>query len=359
LRWAREARRFPLDRAAAKLGLSPEDLQAAEAGERPVTAAQLEAAAELYRRHVAVFFLADVPLEPKPPQDYRRLPQVGQPTMSPALALALREARRRQAVAAELAQALGTTGPRFSIRALPSASPEEVGESLRGALRIGGLAGEGVSAYSTWRPAVEDAGILVFQASGVQVEEMRGVALPGEPPAVVLNAKDSDTARAFSLVHELVHLALDEPGMCDLAIHPRSARLEVFCNATAGAALVPADDLLATGAVASHRGPWDDAALLPLSRHFGVSPEVVLRRLLDLRRATLEDYHEWRSRWEPRRNGGGGGDYYRTVVSRLGRGFVRLALAAYHERVISAAEFGRIVGVKLNRLGRLEALVYA
>jgi len=61
-----------------------------------------------------------------------------------------------------------------------------------------------------WRDAVEALGVLVMQQGPVAVDEMRGFASiePESLPAILLNSKDDPRARAFTLLHELGHLAL-------------------------------------------------------------------------------------------------------------------------------------------------------
>jgi len=45
--------------------------------------------------------------------------------------------------------------------------------------------------YRLWRGAVEDLGVLVFQATGVPLKEMRGLAIPDAPfPIILVNARD-------------------------------------------------------------------------------------------------------------------------------------------------------------------------
>jgi Zn-dependent peptidase ImmA (M78 family) len=60
---------------------------------------------------------------------------------------------------------------------------------------------------------------------------------------VALNTRDAPQARTFTLLHELAHIALRTgEALCDLTEQtPADARVEVFCNHVAGAALQPRD----------------------------------------------------------------------------------------------------------------------
>ena len=62
LKWARERRiRLPIEYAAKKLNVKPEQLAAWEAGTDKPTFAQLKRIAKVYRTHVSIFYLPEPP----------------------------------------------------------------------------------------------------------------------------------------------------------------------------------------------------------------------------------------------------------------------------------------------------------
>src|SRR5262249_33728614 len=136
-----------------------------------------------------------------------------------------------------------------------------------------------------WRANLEAKGVLLFQFS-IPVEEARAFSLMEHLPIIVLSSKDSYPARVFSTFHELAHLFLRQPGLCIPEIaRPRTSdhQIEQVCNAAAGLALVPTDQLLSRAEARSLRRDTDAHDMLePLARHFGVSRQVILRRLADL-----------------------------------------------------------------------------
>ena len=75
----------------------------------------------------------------------------------------------------------------------------------------------------------------------LNVEVFRGFALADEfAPFVVINPRDSAAARCFTLLHELVHLWLGEPGISGGdPLDP----VEVFCNKVASNFLLPDEEL--------------------------------------------------------------------------------------------------------------------
>ena len=75
----------------------------------------------------------------------------------------------------------------------------------------------------------------------LNVEVFRGFALADEfAPFVVINPRDAAAARCFTLLHELVHLWLGEPGISGGdPLDP----VEVFCNKVASNFLLPDEEL--------------------------------------------------------------------------------------------------------------------
>ena len=98
------------------------------------------------------------------------------------------------------------------------------------------------------RSHAEQAGVFVLVLGDLgsyhtelNVEVFRGFALADEfAPFVVINPRDSAVARCFTLLHELVHLWLGEPGISGGdPLDP----VEVFCNKVASNFLLPDEEL--------------------------------------------------------------------------------------------------------------------
>jgi Zn-dependent peptidase ImmA (M78 family) len=374
LRWARESIGYSLDAAAVKLRLSGgvDQLEAWEAGEGGPTVAQLRRAAQIYRRPLAVFFLPEPPRDFQVMRDFRRVPgaQVGR--WSPNLHSAVIRAGEQREALRELAEALGEE---------PSPVPEvEISEDTDAvAARIREVIGipldEQVGwgrpdvALKTWIAAVEATGVLVLQAQGIDVDEMRGFALSDDSVAViVLNGGDSRRGRIFTLIHEFVHVVLHSSGVCDLlpivSAKSEADKTEVYCNQVAASVLLPTREFLADRLVANREGEdWDDLLLKQLQDRYSVSREVILRRLLTLGNTTFRFYQEKRQEFieeykalkekkraakKPRV------PYYRLKVRDLGRPYVELALDAYHGRAISTSEAADYLDVPVKGIERIE-----
>jgi Zn-dependent peptidase ImmA (M78 family) len=208
--------------------------------------------------------------------------------------------------------------------------------------------------------------VLVFEVSRVESHEMRGFSLPENVlPVIVLNGGESHAARSFSLMHEFAHLLLRKGGLCDLVEseeNTQDARIEAFCNAVAGATLVPANRLAASVSVGAR--DWERDELEALADQFGTSKEVVLRRLLSMGRTSFVHYRRMREQFledrqlqESRPPSSGGPNPAVLTVRNLGRPFVRLVLEAYANERIALSSVSDYLGIKLRHLSRISSLM--
>jgi Zn-dependent peptidase ImmA (M78 family) len=206
--------------------------------------------------------------------------------------------------------------------------------------------------------------VLTFHFSRVEPEEARGFSLSELPyPVVAVNGKDAPNARTFTLMHELAHLFLGEGGACNLHEGPSAtpsplARIEVLCNGAAAEALVPAEALLSEELVQVHgtSPEWLDTEVLRLARTYGVSQEVVLRRLLTLGRTSGEFYERKRDEWAriPRRRGGGPISQAQLAIRNTGKRFARSVLEAYAQDRITGPDASDLLGIRLKHLPEVD-----
>lgn len=375
--WARETTGYQLEAAATKLAIKPEKLSEIEAGRIAPSFVLLKKAADIYKRPLAVFFLAQAPERQPEVHDFRLQPGVMLRPYAPRLNNEIRQARLRRDDALELAQTLEEPTPAFTHRATADEAPEAVASRVRALLGITLERQHGFrrneDALKAWKAAVEAQSVLVFETSRITSEEMRGVSLPADVlPIIILNGGEAHAGRLFTLLHEFTHLLLRQGGVCDLApVDDGSpvARIEAFCNAVAGNVLVPADALLAElPHQRSHA--WNMDELEVLASRFSVSRDAVLRRLLTLGRTTPAHYAAMRVRFleenrrlsEERNNkkkeGAGGPPPSVMAVRNLGRPYIRLVLSAYSRERIDLSTVSDYLGVKLKHLRRIESLVY-
>jgi len=373
IRWAREDAGLSVGDVAKKAGTSVSRVEQWEEGTIQPTIRQLRLLSNAVKRPLAVFYLPEPPKRFQAMHDYRRLPGDPMTEGSPELRLAIRAAISRREVALELAEGLEDLPPELSASASLEDPILEVAERIRRFLGIPLKVQKGwtapYEALNAWRDAIERAGALVFQAPGVDVEEMRGFSIAENPlPTIVLNVRDVPNGRVFTLIHEFCHLLLRRGGLCDLADRgarpPEDDRVEVFCNAVAAETLVPVAALLLSPVVQSHgRAPeWEMEEVQRLAREFSVSREVILRRLLERGRTTQPFYRRMREefleQYEERRKAQRGfamPDV--TAVSQAGNSFVRLVLNSYYQERITSRDVSEFLGVRLKHLPSIEERV--
>lgn len=372
LRWAREAQGLHVETVAEKLKRSVAEIEAWESGDDAPTLAQARNVAKLYRRPLAVFFLPDVPKSFQPPTlaDFRRLPEGVPSEFSPELRLLLRLALLRQEWVRDELRAEG----RPPLHWIGVAKSERDAASLANRIRrwldgplptVQSLASN-AEALRFWIDRVEERGAFVFQSGGpsslaVESIEARGFALLDRyAPFVMLNGSDSETGRIFTLIHEIVHLWLGEPGISNLEPVKRPAtplqRIEQLCNSVAAEILVPTEGF----AAAWQREATTNvhAVIDRLARIHKVSREVIARRALDTQIIDWNTYFsiraqltaEWRMRRERGREKEGGPNWYLMVPKRAGYALTRRALGAFAEGRITGTDLAELLNSKINRL---------
>jgi Zn-dependent peptidase ImmA (M78 family)/DNA-binding XRE family transcriptional regulator len=373
LLWGRESAGLSVGAVAKKVGVKPDRIVAWESGDERPSIPQLRKLADAYKRPLAAFYLPAPPPPIERPRDFRRAPGEGLGKDSPALLLEMRRAIYRREVAVELLDELDEEAPALPITAHPNDDPEELGAQIRGLL---GVSYEqqvawrnDLEAFRSWRAALEDQGVLVFLARKVEPTEMDGFSISHWPlPVVVVNDKNHERRRIFTMLHEFAHVLLREGGICDLDEDPRhptdTRSVEVFCNRVAGAALVPMDCLLDEEVVqgAQDRSAFRDDEIVSLARRYKASREAILRRLLMAGRITEQFYLGKRQQYqqEPWLGKSGGRALPHTkALNTLGRLFPRLVLEGYGERRITASDLSEYLGLRLKHLPKLEATIHS
>lgn len=370
LTWARLASRLDKAAAARKIGVKEEQLNSWEEGTKFPTLTQLRKAAHVYKRSVGVFFLDQRPGDMPQPADFRRTELSFQHIVSTELATGIRAAEAKRDAALEIYAQLEVEPPAFDLHPDLNAAPEQIAREITERL---GISMEQRAQWKTeydalnaWKAAVEARGVLVMQISRVAVSDMRGCALALFPlPVIILNSSDKPLGRVFTLLHELVHLARAESGLCDVFDEmPRAdqaQQIEAYCNRIAGAALVPESNLLQHPIVAGapNKREWGGDDVMTLRRSFWASWEVILRRLLIAGRTTQLFYqaeHERLRKQYANDEGASAGGFVppsRRVVLSNGRFLTGLVLDAYNSEVITGSELSRILGTKLDHLPRI------
>ena len=192
--------------------------------------------------------------------------------------------------------------------------------------------------YRHLAEVLDAAGVLVMKNGIVgsnthrplDPDEFGGFALADpEAPLIFINGADTRAAQIFTVCHETVHLAIGQSALVattdedDVPPDAGQAALERWCNRVAAEILVPRDHLVQAFE------PREDlvAEVKRLAHLYKASAFVALRSVHDANLITWAQFQaaeavleqEWREREVPQT--AGGGDFYRTQTTRLGRRF--------------------------------------
>jgi len=265
--WARETAGLSVEDAAMKLRLTTsarstaaEKLESLESGEKSPTRNQLNVMASVYSRPLLVFYMAEPPRTGPRGKDFRQTPDTRTVRENAMLDALLRDVRVRQETVRDmLADEDGFEPPAF----VGSVTMERgVGHAVDTISRVldfdpsATRPGDAASLFRQLRKAAEAAGVFVLvlgdlgsHRSAIPASVFRGFAIADAvAPFAVINARDAQPARAFTLIHELAHILLGQTGVSGSipidAPKTRKARVERFCNDVAGGFLLPEPQFL-------------------------------------------------------------------------------------------------------------------
>ena len=376
LKWARERRiRLEIDYAAKRLKIKPEDLEAWENGTEQPTFAQLKKIAKLYKTHISIFYLSEPPTDFQPLTDYRVLTEqfVTDEEQVYRLNANIIEAFERRETLIELYELLEEPAPEVTLNVDRNSNLRQVARKTTEFLEFNRAqlqsANDQYAALKFWKQIIEAKGILVCQTSvnthlSVELETVRGFCIAQRPfPVIVVNPKDSPYGRIFTLIHELVHIALGESVIQNTKFEevniPNLDPIEVFCNQVAAEVLVPENELLE---IVNLETLQED--LPGISKFFHVSPEVVMRRLLTLKKISQRNYQMYRNlqlvkyRDAPRQTGGAA-PYHNRLLNTSGEHFARTAFTAYYEQKITRAELASVLSNSdTKHLAKIESTIF-
>ena len=375
LQWARTTAGLSLEGAVKKLAINEargtaavDRLKALESGEQAPSRAMLSKMVRQYHRPLLTFYLSRPPSRGDWGRDFRA-PAADRSARDEALLNALvRDVQARQGLlrSAMLDEDDDLVPLAFVGSATIDTSVERLVADIRGTLKLPlsdyRAARDPDLAFRLLRSHAEQAGVFVLLLGNLgsyhtdlDVQVFRGFALADEfAPFIVVNPKDSAGARSFTLLHELVHLWLGEPGVS--GGDPMDP-VEVFCNRVASAFLLPDAEL---GAL---RGPNTDdkdawaAAITEFASSRNVSASMVAYRL-HLRAAIEREtwlalQNLFRGRWLESRERqrqklaatDGGPAYGVLVRHNLGPGLVDLAFRLETAGSLTATKAAKVLGV--------------
>ena len=212
--------------------------------------------------------------------------------------------------------------------------------------------------FEFWREQFSQIGIYVFK-SPFKNNEISGFCLYDETfPVIYINNSLSFTRQTFTLFHELCHIMCKTSGidvidedLSNSSFSPEGLHIEMMCNAFAGAFLVPDDDFREQ----VYQKEPTTKFVEELSKSYGVSREVILRKFLDHNIITRREYQERSAEYttdyvrRQRKTGEktSGGDYYNTQASYKGKRYIELVFQKYYSNQISLNQTAQYMGMKI------------
>jgi len=365
VRWCCADQGITPDVLAAQVGIAPITLQHLMQGQDSLTFNQLRKIAQHFNRGV-LFFLEPGPVDETAlhTQQFRTLANQ-KPELTPKLkALIERVEKQREIYLGLLEELDDPERPRFSPPNFQGQDIRSMALIVREWLRLGDR-----NSFDTYREAVEARGILVFRSNGYngkwqipKESSILGFSLyAAEWPVIVVRKSYSDAQQTFTLMHELGHLLIHRISSIDdeRDFQSRDGQ-EREANAFAGQLLVP-DSFL--DSIDDTQRPEDvsdfDVWLQEPRRAWGVSSEVILRRLLDANRLSqslYNSYRQWRAQLPNISKSGGSRAYrFREPQHVFGNTFVRTVLDAINSRQVTLAKGSSYLdGLKIKDLHHLE-----
>lgn len=376
LAWARETAGLSPEAAAKKLGFRDSSrrtatgrLAALERGHEGPSRSVLKKMAKVYRRSLLALMLPEPPQKADRGEDFRTLPDAGQPEEHALVDALIRDVRSRQAI---LRSAM-LDDEDFEPRAfIGSHSMDEGADALVQAItQLLHFSAhdfrqqqDADAAFAALRSRVEALGVFVLlkgdlgnYVTAIDVEVFRGFALADEiAPFIVINDRDSRRAWSFTLAHELVHLLLGQTGISGLWA---DSEVERFCNRVAGEYLLPVAELQAL--VIDPAGEFEDQMqrISEFSGPRNVSSTMIAYKLYLAGRISFDYWararRHFRQLWIDSRQGRPPApvDYYVIRQHRVGKHLIGTVDRLISEGSLAETEGAKVLGVHANKLQAL------
>lgn len=385
LSWARETAGLSIEDAAVKLGLTngtkvtaTEKLASLESGDEKPTRIQLMKIASTYRRPLTAFYMASPPITADRGEDFRTLPGPVAPQESALLDALLRDIRARHDMLRSILE------DEDEVLRLPFVGSIKIASGIEDAVRrmkaaLGVEDDRGLrrviskpnDLFTELRRRVESIGVFVLLAgnlgthhSNISEKVFRGFAIADQvAPLIVINDQDAESARSFTLIHELSHIFIGSSGISGAPVVGEArtphSRIERFCNDVAGEFLLPATSLPVTGKLANAASAitqvsatadtWKVSEAMVAYRFWrtGRIADDVYGEIVAIYAARWLAYRE-RTREQNRADEGTGPSYYTVKKHRLGEALVRLVGRTLRANELTHTKAGKLLGVKAS-----------
>lgn len=366
IQWCCDDRGISLEELPEQVGISASTWEKFIEGERGLTFNQLRNVAKYFNRGVLFFLETGRVNERRLRSPQFRTIANQRADLSPKIKVLIEQVELHRDLYLSLLEDLDEDqAPGFAPPEMPRRNEQRAAAIAREWLGLNDEAD-----FNAYREAIEDLGILVFRSMGYQglwrIPENSGIVgfslYHAQCPVIFVKRQRPETRQTFTLMHELGHLLLHKSSFIDDEddLFSREGR-EQMANAFAGYLLLPDERLHAIdGATRPSDVSGYSAWLRPYTQRWGVSAEVILRRLLDtgqLEQAQYEGYRDWwRQQPAPQQTGGSRQYRNREPLHIFGGRFVRTVLDALHARQITLNKASAYLdNLKVKHVHELEA----
>jgi Zn-dependent peptidase ImmA (M78 family)/transcriptional regulator with XRE-family HTH domain len=296
LRWARMLGAHSYEDAAKAANVAPKRIEEWESNKSQPTVKQARKLAELYRRPFLEFFGKAVPqidLTQLVP-DFRLSKNHNHETSEKALLEVQEWAETQRLNAIDLFELNNEVLPTTvnNLNATITQNPETAAETTRNLInfpieeQFSFKSNDRHKFFKFLRSKVEDIGILVLKNSGLKDGGARGLCVFTSPLPVIVIGTESPSGSAFTLGHELGHIALKQSAISGLSI-PRKiqdekSRVEKWCDSFAAAFLIPETPFRRILPSQKKVSEISEDKIREYANKFSVSRHAMLVRLVEL-----------------------------------------------------------------------------
>lgn len=366
INWCCAENGITLDQLAKETSIPIKALEQVESGEQGLTFNQLSKIADYFGRG-AIFFLegGDVDEQAIHTPEFRTIANQ-KPEISIGLKKLIERTERQRSFYLGLIEDIdseesGKYEP-------PQVSKNDIKLASIKARKWLGLSDQ--NSFEEYRSAIEKNGILVFRSNGYKgswqipkESKILGFNLYDKNnPLIFVRKQFSEPHQTFTLMHELGHILLHKnSSIDDESDFRKKDGQESEANKFAGMVLVP-DSFLAL--INDEDRPLEvdfyEVWLREFSRKWGVSTEVILRRLLDEGRLSKDKYREyraWRKKQVPKESMSGTRQYrHREPKNIFGENYVRAVLQSLQNGKLSLYKASKSLdGISVKNLRQLES----
>lgn len=369
LAWARDRAQMSIDALSIKLLTKTERIEAWEKGEQKPTFNQAQKLARVLHIPFGYLFLSAPPEEKLPIPDLRTIGDTEPETITLAFRDLLNDVKRKQSWYRDYAieneeEPFACLG-KFSVNDGVMEVSASISEALSLTASDRAKCRDKDAYLKLLTEKIEALGILVMRNSVVgsntsrslNVHEFRGFAISDTyAPLIFMNSSDANSAKIFTLIHELVHLWIDESGISSVDLSKADNNTtEKFCNAVSAEVLVPKDEF-------SKR--WDNQQdvvenAITTAQYFKVSTFVTARRAWNLGfidEKTFSAYYREASeqfeviRQKRRAESQRRGNPYANTWSRNGKRFSRAVAEAALNQSLLLRDAGAMLNMNPNNV---------